>query len=90
MNILTDKLAERGNGMMRATTNKRPVFSTTVLALYTHEDIQVLDIRRYMLNKVNGKRMKEYYERRRGWSEEVIEIIEWEGIEGMLRSARPI
>ena len=90
MNILTDELADEGLWLEGDKTLHRPTFSTTVMALYTKEDIQVSNIRSYMNEKVNGGMMEEYYEHRRGWSKQDLESIEWEGIEGMLRASRPI
>ena len=90
LNIVTDELANNGQKTGEDDTNCRPTFSTTVMALYTTDHIQVSNIRRYMYKKVNGGMMEEYYERRRGWSRQHLESIEWEGIDGMLRAARPI
>ena len=90
MNILTDLLADKGQKLGDEGAKKRPTFSTTVIALYTEDNIQVLNLRRYILMKENGRQLQEYYGRRRGWTDQHIEMIKWEGIEGMLKAARPI
>ena len=90
MNILTDQLADKGQKLGDDGAIKRPTFSTTVIALYTKDNIQVLDLRRYILMKENGRLLQEYYGRRQGWTKQHIEMIKWEGIEGMLKAARPI
>ena len=90
MNILTDLLADKGQKLGDDGAKKRPTFSTTVIAIYTEEKVQVLDLRRYILMKENGRLLQEYYGRRRGWTQQHMEMIKWEGIVGMMKAARPI
>ena len=58
--------------------------------MYTKDKVQVSDVRRYILMKGNGEKMKDYYKRRRGWTKRHIDMIDWEGIDGMMREAWPI
>ena len=89
MNILVDGLASRG--MQQGVRGpRRPTFSSTVISVYDGEGVHISDMRRYITETVNGKRLIEFMMMKRGWSEEVIRSIEWEGIEGVLRRAHPI
>ena len=90
MNILVDELATRGIKMGENTRIRRPNFSTSGISIYDKNDLHISDIRGFMTETVNGNRMIEYLKERRGWTEQVLETIEWEGIEGMMRTANPI
>ena len=90
MNILVDDLASKGMKLGQGKTIRRPNFSTSVISVYDQENVHISDVRGYMTETVNGKRMIKYVMSRRGWSAQVIQSIEWEGIEAMMRSANPI
>jgi hypothetical protein len=90
MNILADDLASRGREQKDKQIPLRPTFHNTVISLSTWDDVYVTDIRKYMVDKINGRRIMEYYKMRRGWSEELVSTIDWEGVEGMLRKANPM
>ena len=66
---------------------RRPNFSPTVVSLYTSDGKNISNLRGYILDKINGKKLIDYYEERRGWKSSEISEIEWEGINGMLKTA---
>ena len=90
MNMLVDDLASLGMVMGETTLIQRPNFSTSTLSIHNDKDVHISDLRKYMIEKMNGARMIQYYEDRRGWTKEILAMIEWEGIDVMLRQARPI
>ena len=90
MNILADELANRSMQETGRREKIRPTFKNSVISIYDKDNRYITDMRKYMVEKVNGKRIIDYYKNRRGWTEEVIENIEWEGINGMLRYATPL
>ena len=90
MNILVDRLASRGMNLEEDKQPRRPTFKNTAISVYTKDNVYITDIRKYITEKVNGNRLMEYYQRKRGWNKGTIESIEWEGLEGMLRNAKPI
>ena len=87
MNILVDELAGRGMGSNNKTKIIRPTFKSTVISLYDTYDVYITDVRKLMIEKVNGKRMIEYYKKRRGWKENDLKNIQWEVINGMLKKS---
>ena len=90
MNILVDELAGRRMGRDNNTKIKRPTFKSTVISLYDKDEIYITDVRKHMVEKVNGKRMIDYYKKLRGWKEADLKNIQWEGINGMLKKATPM
>ena len=89
LNIIVDELAGKGTKLGEERITKKNVLSTEVLSLYDKNEVQVSNLRNYMVQKVNGKELKDYMMRRKGWTEEDLGLIEWEGVESMLRSVRP-
>ena len=89
MNILADELANKG---MKTEGRKkmRPTLTHSAIAMYNANGKYVTDVRKYMIEKVNGRRLLDYYIRKREWNEEVFKSIEWEGIHGMLNKSNPI
>ena len=73
MNILVDELAGRGLDSERDNQQKRPTFKNTAISVYSRKNVYISDIQKYMVEKVNGKRLQEYYEVKRGWTNEVME-----------------
>ena len=61
-----------------------------MISLYNDEDVYITDVRKHMVEKVNGKRIIDYYEKRRGWKKNEIRNIQWEGVNGMLKKASPM
>ena len=90
MNILVDMLAEKGMKLGINEQRPRPTFSTTVISLYNSEDMQIINLREYMVEQVNGAMVGEYYRKRKGWTRETLECIEWEGIESTLKPTSPL
>ena len=90
LNILVDELATRGMEIGKILKLRRPNFSTTVLSIYDKDGKHINDVRSYMTEKINGGRLMEYMKKRRGWTQQVMETIDWEGINGMLRTANPM
>jgi hypothetical protein len=89
MNILTDALATKGMKMERGDLI-RPTLKTSVVALYTTNNVYVTDLRKYMKNNVNSARLLEYYSKKRGWNESVIKEIDLEGVHGLIAKSNPI
>ena len=58
-----------------------------MISLYTPDDKNISNIRGCTLEKINGKKLIDYYEERRGWKLSEISEIEWEGIDGMMKTA---
>ena len=90
MNIIVDKLATRGMEMRSERYLQRQNLYNAVLSIYNKDGVLINDVRRYMTETINGEAMLEYMEKRRGWEPKTIDMIEWEGIEGMMRSANPM
>ena len=91
MNILVDNLAEKGMEIRKnSTICRRENISHEVLSIHTKEGVLISDLRSFMVEKVNGRELLEYMERRKGWNEATLKSIEWEGIEGMLRKSNAI
>ena len=90
MNILVDELATRGLREGKGRVIVRPTLKNTVLSIYDREGIMVTDVRSYMTEKINGQKMQEYLEGKKGWSPDIQSTIEWAGIEGMMKKAHPL
>ena len=90
MNILVDKLAEKGMKMSKNKILRRENLSHEVLSIHNREGVLINDLRKFMVEKVNGRDLLDYIERRKRWNEETSKSIEWEGIEGMLKKTNPI
>ena len=89
LNIRVDKLADMGMKKGEGIIIKKPTLSTEVIALYTKEKVQILNVRQYMVNKKNGADLESYIKEKRGWDDDTMSTIEWEGIEAMLSSVGP-
>ena len=67
---------------------KKEILSTEAISLYNSKNIQISNLRRYMINHINGSDLEEYMMKRKGWTKAEMREIEWEGVEAMLRGAR--
>ena len=90
LNILVDKLARKGMELGKGKVTKKPTQATTAIALYDSNNRQITDLRKYMVQRINGNELKEYTMKKKGWNERVMTSIEWEGIEKMMKSAPPL
>jgi ribonuclease HI len=90
INIRADELAKMGMQLGEQECVKRPNMSTTVLSLYDSDNKYISDVRRYITETINGARMMEYMQEKRGWNDQVVESIEWEGLEATVTKANPI
>ena len=89
LNIQVDDLARRGMDMGRDTITAKPTLSTETISIYTKNEVQIIDLRKFMVNNKNGKELETYIKEKRGWDDNTMSNIEWEGIEGMMKSAGP-
>ena len=87
MNIRVDELASKGMKMGNGEVKRKEILSTEVISLYNKKNIQISNLRRYMVININGKEIKDYMMKRKGWTSEDMRLIEWEGVELMLNSA---
>ena len=90
MNIKVDDLARRGMKEGANDIKKKLVLSTEVISLHKKNGVQIKNLRKYMVEKNNGQELKEYMMRRKGWTIDELKVIEWEGIDAMLRSVGPM
>ena len=90
LNILVDGLA--GKGLTQAIASKviKPVFSTTVMSLYENDGTEISNLRQYLTHTINGTILKDYYRTKRNWHSRVFHTIDWEALETLLKSKRPI
>lgn len=86
LNIEVDGLATKGTLQLALETKKRPVFSTTVMSIYDKNNIQIGDLRKYMVRHINGTILLNYIKEKFEWNNEICEKINWDGIEGALKS----
>ena len=89
MNIQVDKFARRGMEMGVGKTTIKPVLSTEVIALYTKNEVQITNLRKYIVRTKNGKELEQFLKDKKGWDDEIFNDVEWEGIESLLKSAGP-
>ena len=90
MNLLVDELATKGMRLDRPIPTIRPNLHNAVLSVYDEKGVAILNMRDYMTEKINGGRMLEYLLRKRKWDNTILQMIEWEGIEGMMKQANPM
>ena len=88
LNIKADELAEKGMKAGGGRVTKKEILSTEAISLYNSKNIQISNLRRYMINHINGSDLEEYMMKRKGWTKAEMREIEWEGVEAMLRGAR--
>ena len=89
MNIQVDEFARRGMEMGVGKITIKPVLSTEVIALYTKNEVQITNLRKYIVRTKNGKELEQFLKDKKGWDDEIFNDVEWEGIESMLKSAGP-
>ena len=89
LNIQVDDLAQRGMNMGRDMITAKPMLSTETISLYMKNDVQIIDLRMFMVKNKNGKELEKYIKEKRGWDDNIMSNIAWEGIESMMKSAGP-
>ena len=87
LNILVDELARKGMELGKGRITKKPTLSAEAIAIYTKDDVQVTDLRKYIIQIKNGGELENYIKDKKGWNDEIMSTIDWEGIESMMNSA---
>ena len=87
MNIRADDLANKGMTLGVGKVKKKNVLSTEVISLFNNDEIQISNLRRYMVQRINGKELQDYMMKRKGWTSDIMSTIEWEGVESLMKSA---
>ena len=90
LNIKVDELAAKGMSDGMGNYHKKLILSTEAISLYNTSTVSISNVRKYMTNTVNGEVLKEYLMRRKGWRISDLRIIDWEGVEAMVRGAGAI
>jgi hypothetical protein len=88
LNQMVDALAAQGRNQAQHDIITKPTFSTTMLQLYTPTGVAIDDFGKYLLDTRNGNAMKAYYLERRGWDNEHLCHIDWEGISLFLNATK--
>ena len=90
LNILVDDLASKGLRRGEQDITIKPILASTAIALYDTEGRQITNLRHYLVQRVNGGALREYHKKKKGWTKRIMESIEWEAIEKMIKNARPL
>ena len=89
-NIRADELATNGVKQSKNTQVIRPELSTTKVGLRDVRGREIINIRKYLEMRTNGKEILKYYDERRNWKEGIIKTIDWEGLNALIKRAGPI
>ena len=90
LNIVADDLATTGLHQANNDRIKKPIFHATRIGLKTAEGKDVEDLRKYLLKRTNGDDILNYYRERRGWDRDIIQTIDWEAVDNLLRKTTPL
>ena len=86
LNIEMDTYAKLGVKMNEKLTLKQPLYRQTIFGLYDKKKHLMTNMREYVYNKINGRKIKQYMEEKYGWNEEMIECIEWKSLEMAMKT----
>ena len=86
LNQYVDTLAGHGRDEANDILKPKPVFSTTVLQLYSNAGVAIDDWGHYLVNVINGATMRDYYHTRKGWTHTELGMVDWEAISLMLNA----
>ena len=86
LNIDMDEKAKLGVSLHQGKLLKRPVYSQTLLALYTNEGEQIIDLYSYLQKTENGKQLETYIKKKFQWTDAHIQTIHWDALEQALKT----
>ena len=66
--------------------NRRPLYTHTKVGYYNSDGIFIGNVRKYLLNKINGSNLLRYLKGKYGWNNETRSLIEWSALEEALRT----
>ena len=89
LNINMDSLAKDAAKAGLNTTTIRPTYSTTKLALYTKQNIQIGDIHEYIQYVVNAPPMIAYLIKKNNWTFEQLQLINWDNLDAAIKGYKP-
>ena len=90
MNIIADELATEGLKRAGLGNIYKPIFHATQIGLKTTDGKDVEDLRKYLISRMNGAELMNYYRERRGWDRNILHTIDWEAVDGLLRKSTPL
>ena len=85
-----NNLADDSANMIRATyygpVNAYQVYRSEGISIYDDNNIKVNHIKAHVTMQVKGDTLKEYYNKKHGWNQKVIDKVNWKGMDEFLSS----
>ena len=66
-------------------SNKRSLYACTKIGCYNDDGVLIGNIRKLLLEKVNGKKQTRYLTGKYGWTKEKLALIDWSAFEEALQ-----
>ena len=85
LNILMDRHANQERDDMSYEAPMRRTYQHTAIGLYDQHNNMITDFKKYSYNIKNGKKLREYIQRKYNWNNLEQEIIYWDSLEKAMK-----
>ena len=69
--------------------HKRHLYTHTKIGCYNDDGVFIGNIRKHLIEKINGRKLLRYLMGKYGWTEDKISLIDWAALEEVLRKQSP-